>query len=83
MFIWSRWVDSVSPLVSLGSSGVVRFTRVRPGCLWVHPGSLDLFGFAIGVVWFTLVRHWSRWVHPRSLGSLWCALGVVEFMRGR
>ena len=54
--------------MSLGSSGDVRFTRVRP---WVHPG---VFGF-------TPVRSEGRWAHPRSLGSLGFALVFVGFIR--
>ena len=34
------WVHSGAPWVSLSSSGVIEFTRVRPGDQWVHPGSL-------------------------------------------
>ena len=36
-FIWGRWVQTVSPLVSLCSSMVVGITQVRIRCRWVHP----------------------------------------------
>ena len=88
-FILGCCVHSVAPWVSLDSYGVVWFTPVRPGGLWVHPGS---FGRALGgscgllgsseVVGFTLERPGGDWVHPGSLGSLGCTLGVVGFIKG-
>ena len=63
--------------MSLGSSGVVKFTLVHPGGRWVHSGSLGSLRFTLGVVAFTQVRH---------SGSLWRSLGsssAVEFTRVR
>ena len=47
-----------SPLRSMGSSGVVCFTRLRPGGRWVHPGSLGSLVYAQGVIGFVS----GRWV---------------------
>ena len=59
------------PWWSLGSSGVVGFARVRPGCRCVHLGSFGSLVFALGIV--GLIR--SRWIDSRSLwvssGSSW------------
>ena len=79
-FIRSRWVHSGSRWGSFSSSGVVVFTRVRPGgrwvrsrCHWVHAPSLGSLGFALRVVGF--IR--DRWVHSDSpFGSL----GSSEFV---
>ena len=83
-FIRNRWVHSGSHCGSLGSPGIVRFTQLRAGGRWVHPGSLgslDLaladVGFALGVVGFMR----GRWIH---LDSPWGSLdstGVVGFSR--
>ena len=80
--IWGRWVHSVNPeivgfirRVSLGSFGVVLFTRMSPGGCWVPPGSSGIFEF-------TPVRPGGRCVHPGSLGSFTCDLGVVGFILG-
>ena len=35
-FMRGLWIHLISLWGSLGSSGVVRFTRVRPGGRWVH-----------------------------------------------
>ena len=51
-FIRGHWVDEGAPWRSFSSSGVVVFTRVRPGCRWVHSVSLDSLGFGLGVVGF-------------------------------
>ena len=64
---------------SLGSSGVIGFTHVRPGGRWVHVWS---FGVSL-VVGFTRMCHGVRRVHPVSLGSLACAHRFNEFIRGR
>ena len=64
---------------SLCSSGVVGFTRVRPGCRWVHPESLDSFGCALGDVGFTQLRLVGRLAHQVSHGF---TLGVVGFIPG-
>ena len=61
-FIRGLWVQSVAHWLSLGSSGVVGFTRVRTGCHWVPTVSLGSLGFALSVVVF--IR--GHWVH---LGS--------------
>ena len=53
------WVHLVSPWVSLGSSGLTGFTRIRPGVLSVYSGSLGSLWIAMGVVGF--IR--GRWVH--------------------
>ena len=88
--IQSRFVHLCSPLASSGSSGVIRFTRVRPGGSWAHPGSLCSLRFALRAgVWsssfvgFAPVRLGCCWVHPELLGSLELDLGVVGFIRGR
>ena len=93
-FIRGCWVHLGAPFGSLGSSGDVSFTRVRPGCRWVRLGSLSSLGCTLGVVGIVCSRwiRWGRWVHsfarwwslfhPRSLGSLVCTLGVVGFIRG-
>ena len=76
-------MNPTTPWGSLGSSGFVHFTRVRPGGSWVHPGSLGLLEFALGVVGFTQGRSvhsgspWGSLVHPGTLGSLGFALGAV------
>ena len=65
--------------------GVVRFSLVRPGGRWVHPGLFGSLVFALGVVGF--IR--GRWIQPVYLGSLRLALGslgssgVVGFTRVR
>ena len=68
-YFHGRWVLLGAHWVSLGSSGVFGFTRVRPRGRWVHPGSFGSLGCALGVVCF--IR--DRWVHsgaPRgSVGS--------------
>ena len=78
-FIRGRWVDSGAPWGSLGSSGMVGFTPVRPGDLWVHLGSFGSLGCAMGVVGF--IR--GRWDHE---GAPLCLMGsscVVGFTRVR
>ena len=88
-FIWGRWVHIGARLgsmgdhwVSLGSSGVVGFTRVRPGGVSVYAESMV----------FTRVYPGGRWVHPvpfirgrwvhsgATRGSL-CSSMVVGFTR--
>ena len=59
-FSWGRWVHSRTPCGSLGSSGVVEFSRACPGGHWVHSQSLCSLVVAIGVVG----------VHPGSFDSL-------------
>ena len=72
-FIRGRWVHLRSHCVSLGSSRVVTFTRVRLWGGWIHPGSLGSLGFVLGVVGF--IR--GCWVHSGSpLGSMGLS-GVV------
>ena len=63
---------SRTPWLSLGSCGVVLFTRARLGGHWVHPGSLRSFARALGIEGF--IR--GLWVH---LHAPW---GLVEFIRG-
>ena len=63
----------------MGSSGVVGFTRVRPGGRRVHPGSLGSLTCALRFVGFI----WRRWLYSCALSSIVCALGVVGFIRGR
>ena len=88
-FIKCLWVHSNSPWVSLGSSGVVGFTRVRPGVRWVHLQSFGSLAFALEVVGFTRRRPEGRWVHAGGWvhsGSPWGSFGsfgVVEFTRIR
>ena len=69
-FINGLWVHSSTPWVSLGSSGDVGFTRVRPGGSWAYPGSLCSLRFALPV-------------HPVSLRSLVYAVGVVGYIQSR
>ena len=70
---------------SLGSFGVVGFTRVRPGGLRfirghrVHWGALLGLSGSSGVARVIGVRAGGCQVHPCSL---WCALGVVGFISG-
>ena len=69
-------VHSVSPWGSLGSSGVVGFTRVRLGGLLLFRGrrvhSASFLGSlgSSGVAGFTPVGPAGLWVRPGSLGSL-------------
>ena len=63
-----------SALVSLGTFGVVGFTRVCHGGRSVHPWSLGSLGSALMVVLFIRVR----WVHS---GSPWGSLGSSGFPR--
>ena len=71
------WVHSLSTWVSLCSSSVVRFTRIRLAGDCVHPGPLGSLGLALGVVGFMR----GCWVHSRSpLRSLGSS-GVVGFSR--
>ena len=74
-FIGGRWVHSGSRLVSLGSFGVVVFTRVHAGGRWVHPGSLGSLRFALGVIWFI----WGHWIHSGSRSGSLGSSGVVGF----
>ena len=66
-------------LRGFGLFGVVRFTRDRPWCRWVHAGLLGSLRYALAVVVF--IR--GRWVHScfhcGSLGSS----SVVGFTRVR
>ena len=63
----------------LGTSRVVRLTRVNLGGGWVHLTSLGSLGFTLSVVGFIDVC----WVHSGSpLGSLGLS-GVVGFIRVR
>ena len=76
-----RWVHSIAPWGSLGSSGVVGFTRVRPVRRWVHAASLVSSGvalvYALGFVGF--IR--CRWVLSSApCGSLRSSV-VVGFTR--
>ena len=91
--LWGRWVHSGSrwgrlvhleswrslwfALSSLGSSGVVGFTRVRDGVV----------GY-IGDRWVHSISRWCRWVHAGSLRSFGCVgslrlSGFVGFTRVR
>ena len=89
-FIRGRWVHSVVPWWSLGSSGVIWFTQVT--LYWVSLGSSGVPWGSLrssGIVGFTAVCPGcsgfirGRWVH---LGSLWRSFGssgVVELTRVR
>ena len=60
VFIW------FSPWRSLGSSGVIGLTMVRPRGRWVHQGSFGSLWFVqvcLGVVWFIRVRSSRPRVH--------------------
>ena len=75
-FIWGRWIHLGSRWGSLGISGVVVFTCVRPWGRWVPLWSFGSIGFTLGIVGFALgvVRFiWSRCVH---LGSCWGSFGL-------
>ena len=61
--------------MSLISSGVVGFTCARPGCRWVHPGSLGSQAGALGVVRYI----WGRSVHLHALCGSLGSSGVVGF----
>ena len=60
---------------SLGSFGVVAFTRVHHVGCYVHPGSLGSLEFSLGVVGF--IR--GHWVHEFALP----VVGVAAFTRVR
>ena len=60
--------------MSIVSSGVVRFTRVRPLCKWVHPGLFPSLACVLVVVGFILGRLIPTYALLRSLV---CALGVI------
>ena len=49
-FFRGRWVHSGAPWGSLSSSGVVGFTPVRPGCLWVHLSPFGSLGSTLGAL---------------------------------
>ena len=80
-FIQGRWVHLGSPWGSMGSSGVVRFTGVRPGGRWVQwrsPwGSLGALRFALRVVRFMRGHQVHSGSPLRSLSSS----GFVGFPR--
>ena len=63
-----RWVHSVAPWRSLGSSGSPL-------------GSLGSLGCRQDVVGFIMVLPRGHWVFPGSLGSLVCVMGAVGFIR--
>ena len=46
------WGHSRAPFGWLGSSGVVGFTRARPGDHWVRPGSFRSLARALGIIRF-------------------------------
>ena len=86
-FVWGRLVNSHTPWVLLGLSGVFGFTHVGPGFIWAHPGRLGhshapcgSLGSS-GVVLFTHARRGGRRFYPVSLWSLTRALGVVGLIR--
>ena len=60
VFIRGRRIHSGSRWGSLGSSGVIRLTRVSPWGRFVHPESLSSLAFALRVVGFTGVRPEGR-----------------------
>ena len=59
------------------------FTRIRPGCRWVHPWSLGSHGFTLGHVEFTLCQWLNSGLPWWSLGSFGFALWFVGFIRVR
>ena len=81
-FIQGRWVNLGVPLESMGSSGVVALTCVRPWGRWVNLGVLLESMGSSGVVTFTRVLPGSRWVHPGLLGSLARVLGFIDRLVG-
>ena len=82
-----RWVHSGTSWRTLGSSGVVVFTRFRPGGRCVHPGTLNSLGNALGVTRIVLaigisqVHPGGHWVHPGLLGSLGSPWGLTGSSR--
>ena len=91
-FILGRWVHLGA---SLSSSGVVVFTRVRPGSLGASAGctqrvvlgspwgSLGSFGFTQGDVWGRCVHSGASWGSLTGcLDSLGFVLEVIGFFRG-
>ena len=79
-YILRGWVHSGARCVYLCSSGVVRFSRVRPKGCWVHPWPLGSLVYALGVVGFiqggTRVQPGCRrgvWLHT---GAPWGSLGL-------
>ena len=92
--LWWCWFILVvgvsrTPWVSLGSCGVVLFTRARLGGRWVHPGLLRTIRACAGcrsghpVSLGSIARAQGVcWVHPLSFGSLARTLVIVGFIRG-
>ena len=64
---------------SLGSSGVVGFTRVLPEGRWVRPGSLRPLGCALWDVGFIQ----GSWIHLDAPWGSQGSSGVVRFTRMR
>ena len=72
-------------LGSLGSFGVVGFSRLPPGGRWVHLKSLGSFVCALRLVGCIRGRCFDSDARWGSLGSVAfrCGLGVVEFIQVR
>ena len=89
VYIRDRWAHSSSLRWSLGSSGVIGFTRVHSGGRSVYLWSLCSLVRSLGVVrfirgrWVDSIVTWGRWVRSRApQGS--CGLsGVVGFTCAR
>ena len=75
---WGSLVHSGAPLESLGSSAVVGFTLVRPGCRWIHAGSLRSLQFTLGFIGFMR----CRWLHSGSPRWMLAAFGVAGLRPG-
>ena len=86
--IWRLCIHLCAPWVSLGSSGVVGFTRCNlcdVGLIrgrWVHSGVPWVLLGSFWVVSFSRACPGSRWAFPGSLGSLGCALKVFLLVWG-
>ena len=92
VLIQDRSVDSHAPWVSLGSFGVVRFTRVRPGGRWVHsracapvvhPESLGAHACVLGFFrggWVYSHAPWRSFDSYRVFGFTRTALEEVGFI---
>ena len=73
--IRGRWVHLGTPLGSMGSPGVVVFTRMRPGGRWFRLGSLRSPARALGIDEFIS----CRWVSSRAPWRSLCTSGGVTF----
>ena len=78
---WNRCVHSDVHWVSLGSSGVVRYTRERPWGVSVYAGSMDSLGCSLGVVGFIQGRSVHSSAPTKLLGST-LVVGFIPVRHG-